>query len=363
MRASARFALIAMAAAAASTVGAIDAEEFTRCQAAMADHEIFDQMTTAETITCSTVIAEHEIEQETRKHEEEQAAAKRAAEQARAQAEATRLREENERAEAEAARARSQAEAAARAKKAREQREASEAAERKRVVDEQAKIRSDAARKRASEEAARVASAVSTHREVTMKSNALKNCENELGKVSAEFTEKLPTCIPIDPMIAPLFGVLPLSGVLSTALLFIAAAFIALGCLAGSSTGTAWVTLDKTSKCKIKEVIIRPGSEVIVLHNAIIGPDIDMTGGSITVGDSVFQFDDGFNFARGTTIEIHAGPDAKSVKDKKVDEHDRFDSRRYSSLYWTSSSIFMETGHSSAVLKCGDDDVVSAWGQ
>ena len=316
MRASARFALIAMAAAAASTVGAIDAEEFTRCQAAMADHEIFDQMTTAETITCSTVIAEHEIEQETRKHEEEQAAAKRAAEQARAQAEATRLREENERAEAEAARARSQAEAAARAKKAREQREASEAAERKRVVDEQAKIRSDAARKRASEEvsqggsvcatyrtfgrprartrsracacavvrgggggvlrkraahvahpnlslsarshphvhavqAARVASAVSTHREVTMKSNALKNCENELGKVSAEFTEKLPTCIPIDPMIAPLFGVLPLSGVLSTALLFIAAAFIALGCLAGSSTGTAWVTLDKTSKCKV----------------------------------------------------------------------------------------------------------------
>ena len=159
-----------------------------------------------------------------------------------------------------------------------------------------------------------MASAVSTHREITTKSNALKNCENELGQASAAYTEKLPTCIPIDPMIAPLFSVLPLSGVLWTCLLFIAAAFVALGCLAGNSTGTAWVTLDKTSKCRIMEVIIRPGSEVIVLNNSFAGPDIDMTGGSITVGDSVFQFDDGFNFARGTTIEIHAGPDAKTVK-------------------------------------------------
>ena len=156
MKVSARLALIAaMAAAAGSTVGfaaAVDTEEFARCQAAMADPEIFDKMTTAETITCSTVIAEHEIEQETRKHQEEQAAITRAAEKARAQAEATRLREETERAEAEASRARSQAEAAARAKKAREQREATEAAERQRQADEQAKIRSDAARKRASEE-------------------------------------------------------------------------------------------------------------------------------------------------------------------------------------------------------------------
>ena len=49
-------------------------------------------------------------------------------------------------------------------------------------------------------------------------------------------------------------------------------------------------------------MLILPGSEIVLLSNNSF-TDFDMSGGTIVVGDSVFQFDDGYNFARGTTIE------------------------------------------------------------
>lgn len=48
-----------------------------------------------------------------------------------------------------------------------------------------------------------------------------------------------------------------------------------------------------------------------------------MTGASITVDGSLFQFDDGFNLARGTRIEVVAGREAKKVKEVEMPEHDK----------------------------------------
>ena len=60
---------------------------------------------------------------------------------------------------------------------------------------------------------------------------------------------------------------------------------------------------------------------------------------------------------------VHAGPDARTVKNATHDDHDKFDSRRYRKLYWTTDSVFMEPGESVAQLRDAEDNVVSTWGQ
>ena len=91
-----------------------------------------------------------------------------------------------------------------------------------------------------------------------------------------------------------------------------------------------------------------PPPNHVCVHDPPLPPsqsaaDLDMTGASLTVDGSVFQFDDGFNLARGTRIEVVAGREARKVKELEMAEHDKFDSRRIKSLYWTQSSIFKDT--------------------
>ena len=48
-----------------------------------------------------------------------------------------------------------------------------------------------------------------------------------------------------------------------------------------------------------------------------------MTGCSLLVGDHVYNFDDGYNLAKATSVEIHAGPDAKELKKLNIPDHDK----------------------------------------
>ena len=48
-----------------------------------------------------------------------------------------------------------------------------------------------------------------------------------------------------------------------------------------------------------------------------------MTGCSVRVGERLYKFDNGYNLAKGTSIEIHSGPEAKSVKDSGLPDHDK----------------------------------------
>ena len=86
----------------------------------------------------------------------------------------------------------------------------------------------------------------------------------------------------------------------------------------------------------------------------------------------MFHFDDGYNLAKGTSVEVHAGPDAKDIKKIPVADHDKvisllfipfaqnasrlmlvvcpcgfvgkFDSRRCNRLFWTAASVFLGSG-------------------
>ena len=49
----------------------------------------------------------------------------------------------------------------------------------------------------------------------------------------------------------------------------------------------------------------------------------DLTGCSLRVAGHVYHFDDGYNLAKATFVEIHAGPDAKEIKKIPVADHDK----------------------------------------
>ena len=54
----------------------------------------------------------------------------------------------------------------------------------------------------------------------------------------------------------------------------------------------------------------------------------DLTGCSLRVADHVYHFDDGYNLAKATSVEIHAGPDAKDIKKLPIADHDKVNTWR-----------------------------------
>jgi hypothetical protein len=100
------------------------------------------------------------------------------------------------------------------------------------------------------------------------------------------------------------------------------------------------------------------GSQAVVIRKLVVGPsveactlqnnsayDVDMTQCKLCAGSengvtAVYEFDDGFLFARGTSVTIHAGRGARTIKAMELEDHHRFDSRRCSDLYWTTDSVW-----------------------
>jgi len=203
----------------------------------------------------------------------------------------------------------------------------------KRLHAQKAKKEADfrAAKRRAEDEA--TSKEAAKRKEVMSIMENLASCEKQLegaviaSSAVAECTSKLEileaSSVTVDPRIKPLFGSRGLEVVIAPLLVLFCALFWLLGCcierqrvvpMVNPSAGSSGVT--------ISEVIIRPGNEVCVIKNRT-SSDVDLTGCSLRVAGHVYHFDDGYNLAKATFVEIHAGPDAKEIKKIPVADHDK----------------------------------------
>lgn len=240
-------------------------------------------------------------------------------------------------------------------------------AEKKRK-EQEAKKEADlrAARKKAQDEAA--AEEFTKAKAVAMVQDNLASCQEQLNSAVA-LTDEGAQCaselkyfeanhVKVDPRIKPLFGSRSLEVVVGPALVLFCVLFWLLGCCVERGRVVPMANpIAGGSGVSISQVIIRPGNEVCILKNRTFG-DVDLTGCSLRVADHVYHFDDGYNLAKATSVEIHAGPDAKEIKKIPVADHDKFDSRRCNKLFWTSASVFLGSGSTTATLLDANDHVI-----
>jgi len=262
-------------------------------------------------------------------------------------------------------------------KKLEEENKAREAAEReaakKKKADEEKRAAAmAAAKKKAAEDAAAIAMQKAKERDE--QKGKIVSLEAELGSCQEQFsgmmvaagslaqcesvlTELEKTHVKVDPRLKPLFGNHSLEIVVGPALTLFCILFCLLGAYVGTSRVTPMINPSAGSGVSISEVIIRPGNEVCIVKNKTFN-DVDLTGCSLRVADHIYHFDDGYNLAKGTTVEIHAGPDAKDIKKLPIADHDKFDSRRCNKLFWTSASVFLGSGETTAVLLDANDELI-----
>lgn len=256
--------------------------------------------------------------------------------------------------------------------KAREAQEREAAARAKAEADRKAAIEEQARKKREAEAAA-LAKQKAIERE--KQAGMVKGLQQELSTCNAQYesamvaADSLSQCqsdlhryqvssVPVDPRIKPLFGNRNLEVVVLPVIAVFAILFWMLGCCMGTSRVTPLVNPSVGhAGVTISDVSIRPGCEICVISNNTFN-DVDMTGCSLRVAEHTYNFDDGYNLAKGTSVEIHAGPEAKDIKKLPVSDHDKFDSRRCNKLYWTSASVFLGSGETTASLLDATDHVL-----
>lgn len=263
-------------------------------------------------------------------------------------------------------------------KKLEEENKAREAAEReaakkKKAEEEKRAAAMAAAKKKAAEDAAAIAMQKAKERDeqkgkIVVLEAELGTCQEQfsgvmvaagsLEKCESELHELEKTHVKVDPRIKPLFGNNSLEVVVAPALTIFCVLFCLLGAFIGTSRVTPMINPSAgSSGVTISEVAIRPGNEVCIIKNRTFN-DVDLTGCSLRVAEHIYHFDDGYNLAKGTAVEIHAGPDAKDIKKLPIADHDKFDSRRCNKLFWTSASVFLGSGETSAMLLDANDHLI-----
>jgi hypothetical protein len=246
-----------------------------------------------------------------------------------------RLEEENK------AKEEAEKEAARKAKVEAEKKAAAIAAAKKKAEDESKSISLARAKER-EEHDAMTGALRSELTACQMQSQSVAVTLDECFKCTSDLQGFETTHIKIDPRIKPLFGNFSLEVVVLPLFAVLSGLFWLLGCCLGSSRVTPIVNPSAGSNgVTISEVVIRPGSEVCTIKNRsftdVVGnTDVhcwyhlftfrhlqDLTGCSLRVGSHVYHFDDGYNLAKATTVEIHAGPDAKDLKKLSIADHEK----------------------------------------
>jgi hypothetical protein len=305
----------------ASSSAITDAEKITNCNQAMLND--FDSMSQDEMMECAALLEEPllQLEEENKVREAEE---KLAREKAKAEA------DKKAALEAQAQKKR-QAEAAA-VQKAKN-------AERERQASMVKGLQQD------------LASCSAQYQNALVAADSLSQCQTDLGEFKAN-------SVRVDPRIKPLFGNRNLETVVLPIITVFAILFWMLGCCMGTTRVTPIVNpVVGNAGVAITDVSIQPGHEIVVVKNKTFN-DMDLTGCSLRVADHVYHFDDAYNLAKGTFLEVHAGPEAKEIKKLIVSDNDKFDSRRCNKLFWTSASVFLGSGETSASLLDSNDHVL-----